>query len=304
MKKHKKIHYDILGLMSVCFLMGIFLAVPVKAEAATFQTGWGSDKMKTGKYYVWVDDKSDSVVVSTSQSGDGRVIATASGKREMNGSFMSDGSTVFYAEKIYKEDYALDYIYKISIQGKRRTYIGKMKDMNNFEACYGGNLYVSCWDFREDYQGEFDPCHIYRINIKTGKTKCVVKNATVDSQYKRYLLASAPTDAAYAPRNFYVFDCKTEKAVRIGKNIRFASFSANKVYYAEGINDTAIRVLSCSLSGKNKKTIVKKLTVDGGAGVGRITSKYVYYLKGGKPRRYNIKTKKSEKISEKKYLSW
>lgn len=255
------------------------------------------ERLKMGKYYLW--DASDNTLrVSTSKKGKGKVIARASKGRTIGG-FVSDGATVYYPEIDKKT--SSGYIYSIKINGKKRTYIGKVKKIfAGVLACNNGNLYIGCNDFGN---GSYDT---YRLNIKTKKGKIVLKNAapmiTPSRQYKHYVIfMGLPLHENYGwSCDAYIFNSKTEKAVKISNKAFSGSlnFSSGKVYYAEYIDGKSVRIKCCSPAGKSKKTLVKKLSADL---VGTITSKYVYYMKDNKYYRYDLKTKKLKRISENKY---
>lgn len=293
MKEQKKLNYSLLGILTLCILCGVCFAHPVKTEAATFKMGssWKEGKTKAGNYYLWISDST--LYASTSKTGKGKAIAKAPKGHSIEGGFLSDGSTVFYTEFDLDEKKPFDRIYSVKINGKKRTLIAKVKKVYSIQAYYNGNLYIAC--------GDFGSLGTYRLNTKTKKGKNILKDATPFDQYKQYLLF-ANGGLSGESHNAYIFNCKTEKAVKISNKVMMGelNFASGKVYYAEKVNGTSVRIKSCSLTGKNKKILVPKLSADI-YNIGKITSKYVDYMKDNKYYRYNIKTKKSKKISKNEF---
>lgn len=297
MNAQKKLTHGLWGILAICILAGICFIRPVKVEAAPFKAGgsYMGERTKVGKYYLW-DTSDNTLRVSTSKTGKGKVIARASKGRTIGG-YVSDGATVYYPEIDTKT--STGYIYSIKINGKKRTLIGKVKKIfGGILACNSGNLYIGCNDHSD---GSYDT---YRLNTKTKKGKTVLKNAAPivpGTQYKHYIIfVGAPHGNSGWSYDAYIFNCKTEKAVKISSKALGGTpdFSSGKVYFAEYIDGKSVRIKCCSPAGKSKKTLVKKLSADL---IGEINAKYVYYMKGNKYYRYSIKTKKSKKISKSKY---
>ncbi|HCT90796.1 MAG TPA: hypothetical protein DF613_05370 [Lachnospiraceae bacterium] len=299
MKKTKTL---CLGLLAFFLLACLTFATPVKAGAATFnQCG---RETKIGNYYIWSDSSTNSIRISKSKSGNGSPLVQASDGRYTAGC-ISDGSTVYYAERELTKGGAFvynSYIYKIKVDGKDKSKIGYIKNISSPAAYYKGYLYLECYD-------KNDPLciHTYRMDVKKGTSKRVIKNARVVDQNGRYLLAM-PNTGAVMPLKLYVYDCKTGKSTRLTTKAGSACFSGKKIYYSEYTSgeyssSSTFRIRSCSLAGKSKKTIVKKLQ---GSSTGRITSKSVYYIvsdsRGNtKYYRYDFKSGKAVKISWEKY---
>ena len=297
MRQQKKLKYGFFSIIVFCILAGIFFIHPMKTQAASFKTGFfnGDNRVKTGKYYFWMSG--NTIYASTSKKGTGKVVAKASKGHSINyiGGFVTDGSVLYYLEEdVYKEGaQAFAYIYSVKISGKNRTLIGKVKDGHSIQAYYNGKFYLAYL-----IDGDISRMGTYRFDMKTKKGKIIQKDAIPVDQYKQYLLVY---DRIRWNPNGYIYNCKTEKFLKFSSNIGGGgalNFASGKVYYAEKINKSSVKIKSCSLTGKNKKTIVAKLSADF---VGKITSKQVYYGKKGKFYCYNIKTKKSKKISESKF---
>lgn len=268
---------------------------PMKTQAASFKTGFfeGDKRVKTGKYYFWMSD--NTIYTSTSKKGTGKVVAKASKGHSIYylGGFVTDGSVLYYIEKGVdkKGTQAFAYIYSVKINGKNRTLIGKVKDGHSIQAYYNGKFYLAYL-----IDGDISCMGTYCFDMKTKTGKSIKKNAIPVDQYKQYLLVY---DSIRWNPDGYIYNCKTEKFIKFSSNISNAlNFASGKVYYAEKINKSSVKIKSCSLTGKNKKTIVAKLSADF---LGRITSKQVYYGKQGKFFCYDVKTKKSKKISESKF---
>ncbi|MCI8327449.1 MAG: hypothetical protein HFI37_06705 [Lachnospiraceae bacterium] len=298
MKKRKHLY---LHLLTLCFLAAFFFVVPVKAQASSCRQC--NRETKIGKYYIWNDYNSHSLRISTSKSGNGKVLAKPSAGRSIAAFCISDGSTVYYAENgaYNSAGNCTSYIYKIRVNGKGRTKIGKLKNSSGPKAYYKGNLYLSCFD-----QSDGTLIHTYSMSVKTGKAKRIMKNAAIQQQNGQYLLAS-PNSGAVIPLDLYIYNCKTKKQVRITKKSVSANIVGKKLYYAECVKDhgtnSTFRIRSCNLSGKSKKTIKGTLNA---SGIGKITSKYVcYYIYknygGYRYYRYDFKSKKAKEISYSSY---
>lgn len=300
MKKQKSFH---LGLLALCLLACLFFALPVKAQAATFKEC--SRDTKTGKYYIWSDQNDNAIRISTSKSGIGKLLVKAASGRYMSHGCISDGTTVYYVERgaIDKNGNHKGYICKIKVNGTGKSRVGTLKNACCPKAYYKGSLYLDCYDTS-------DPTvvHTYRMTVKSGKTKRAMKNASVMEQSGQYLLAR-PNSGAICPLSLYIYNCKSGKAVCITKKGSIANFVGKKVYYAEYVKggggpDSILRIRSCSLTGKSKKTIVAKIKTYAAE---RITAKYVYYRTmsansyNWRYYRYDIKKKKAAKMSQSKY---
>lgn len=296
MKKQKRLNFSLLGVFMLCILAGFFLAHPMKVEAASSKTlgVWTvaeGPRVKEGKYYFWLSENKNELLVSTSKKGKGKAVAKASKGRYFDGVIVFDGSKVFYAEK----DNNSGYIYSVKISGKNRKSLAKVKNMYCIQAYYNGDLYVAGGSNMDTY----------RLNTKTKKIKRIAKKAVPVDQYKQYLLlANGWTGTS---QNAYLYNCRTGKSVKISNKVMAysANFASGKVYYAERINNKTTRIMRCGLNGKNKKTVVKKLSA-APYSIGKMTSGYVYYVKtdnnyNEKYYRYNIKTKKSAQVSQSKY---
>ncbi len=294
MEKQKKL--GLLGILMFCVLAGICFAHPIKAEAAAFKTiVFANEKReKVGGYYLWRASDGSALYVSKSKTGKGKIIAKSS-KGVFNEEVLSNGSLVYYTYYSNNSHDDNGQIYSVKIDGKNRKYIGKVKYAYRIQAYYNGNLYI--WD------ADWPNNSIYRLNIKTGKVKCIQKSAMLCDQYKHYLLIRNINkfDGKYS--NAYIYNCKTRKSIKISNKVFSGlNFVSGKVYYAEKVNNKSISIKSCSLTGKSKKTLVRKLSANL-HNTGKITSRYVYYMnpEASKCYRYDMKTKKSKKISQKAY---
>ncbi len=300
MKKQGMIFW---GLLALFFAVCLLPVTSVEAKTSTYRQC--SREAKTGKYYIWTDNSSQSLNIATSKSGNSRVLTEASDGRRMSYTQISDGSTVYYMEMgdSGQNGNYTGYIFRIKVDGSGKKQIGALKNVSMLTAYYKGNLYLSCHD-----KNDVMLLHTYRMNVKNGSVKRVMKNACVREQKGQYLLAR-PNSGALGPLALYVYNCKTGKATRIAKKGGSANFSGNKIYYAEYVGDpfsgsgSTFRIRRCSLSGKGKKTLANKIK---GEYTGMLNSKYVYYFDYDSNSnqicyRYNIKTKKKAKISQEKF---
>lgn len=308
MKRQKTFH---LAILAICLLCGLVFALPVKARAASFKQFEEGDKKKVGKYYIWVDDTGEKICVSKSKSGKGSVAARAKTGRKIN-DCLSNGSVIYYGEKPESGKNAYTYIYSVKANGKSKKYIGKVKNCTNIAAYYKNRLYVECSDSRNPIPG------LYSLDIKKGKCRRVGKEAIVIGQYKQYLVTMGDYEG---PMAYNTYDCKTGKFVRItkkGNNQYSINMDKGKIYYAEKVSGTKLRIRSCSMSGKDQETvgtleIEEKPGTELSINVQAITSKCVYYEAYYEPNDredgeevtqyycYDYKAQKSTKMNAKKF---
>lgn len=270
-----------------------FLALPTEADAASHVRT--SRTEKAGKYYIWGNYSTNTLRISTSKSGNGTVLATPAAGRRIGSYALSNGSYVYYLEVQFSgsTNTNIGYIYRIKTNKTGKTYLGKIKNAAWPNAYYNNCLYFSCYAAN-------DPTliHTYRFHLKTKKTKKVVSNFSPGLTYGKYLVGR-PNSGAAIPLPIYIYNCKTNKKVRITKVGSAYARVGKKLYYGEYINKTyqtvnTFRIRSCNFTGSGKKTIVKSIKA---SELLKITSTYVYYNKytGSEYKyyRYNLKTKKT-----------
>lgn len=268
-----------------------FLAPPAEADAASYVRTGRTEK--TGKYYVWGDYSTNTLRISTSKSGNGTVLATPAAGRTIGSYALSNGSYVYYLELKYSDFTNIGYIYRIKTNKTGKKYVGKIKNADWPVAYYNNCLYFSC------YAGNDSTLiHTYRFHLKTKNTKKVASNFSTAFSYGKYLVGG-PNSGAVLPLPIYIYNCKTNKKVRITKVGSTYARVGKKLYYGEYINKdyqtvNTFRIRSCNFTGSGKKTIVKSIKA---SDLLKITSTYVYYSKytGSKYKyyRYNLKTKKT-----------
>ncbi len=151
---------------------------------------------------------------------------------------------------------------------------------------------------------------IYSASVKTGN---VYKRRTNAEPYRTTTKAStryiAYTNKNYNSANYwktYIYDCEEKTAECIGKAISL-SVVDKKLYYGISREDGGVYIYKEALSGRGKRTRV--VTLKNAAGLGNITSKYVYWYKYDNNNnhvyyRYNLETKKSSKISKDKFKDY
>lgn len=294
----KNWNYKVLGILIFFLLTGICLIRPIRVEAAGFKTIYPEvKKEKVGKYYLWSYDSGGNnykVYASTSKKGKGKVIA-----KNITGcsDILTDGNVVYYP--VRKPDGA--YVYSVKMNGKNRKLVGKLKDgLASVSVYYDGKIY-----FRSAGNGTL--C----LDLKSKKWKWIRKDAQPNGSFGEYLFL---TRSYHADGAKYIFNCRTEKSVKIsdlpGSVVGVAS---GKVYFTERVGEkryhqgySHLLVKTCSLDGKNLKTFMK--LSGGNYGTIKITSKYMYYSKFDKSYnykyyRYNIKTKKTKKITGKTFYN-
>lgn len=295
MKKNssiKKFFLCLLMVFSVTFLAS------QKADAASFQRS--TRETKVGGYYVWGDYSSNTLRISGSKSGSGKLLAKPSKGRRISSLCLSNGSVVYYSElsAFDRNGNSVGYIYKIQTGSKKKTYLGKLRNVCSIDAYYGNKLYVSC-------SPSSDPTvlHTYELDLKTKKSRCVMKNTQVLIQQGQYLIGS-PNTGAIVPLPLYSYNCKTGKRTQITKTCGGYQLVGKKIYYTEYLSEQSVstfRIRSCNPSGSGKKTVLKSLKA---SSVGKLSSRYIYYYiydRGFKYYRYDLKTKKSSRVSSSQY---
>lgn len=253
------------------------LAVPVPAEAATAAKSYKAEEfifddwgqpLKTkiyGKYY-WSDF--NSIYVSDSKSGAGKVLASAPSGYFIDDYIVTNGTRMYYSVKSTDYTNEATIFYRVQNSGKSKPVKIKKVKSNNWIVSYytgNGNLYSY------KYSNEAGCYQLYSLNVKSGRYARVNKDfnvleATGGSRYI-YGWSSVPSDG------LKIYDCKTKKLLRkikpeetkdptgYSKNtIQDAMVSGGKLYYMElGYYETI--VFETSLSGKTKpKEIFREQT--------------------------------------------
>lgn len=295
----KKRRLFVLSMIIFGFLL-FKTGAPVRVWAGDF--GECGRETKTGKYYIWTESVSRTIRISKSRKGNGTVLARAAKGREIRNCF-SDGKTVYYAESeiVDEEWHTVDYLYRIGTNKKGKKYLNKVRNFSQFTAWYKGKVYMSCTS------EEFIDClHTYCLDTKTKKIKRVMKDSEVWKQKGKYLIAE-PNSGDVRPLPLYIYNCASEKKVRIVKKGYTAQFVGKRIYYAEFLNKdwetiNSFRIRSCNPSGAGKKTVVKEIQA---TSIGKMTSKYIYYQVnrswGNFYYRYVIKTKRSQELTASQY---
>ena len=253
------------------------LAVPMPAEAATaaksykaeeFIYGdWGEPlRIKIyGKYY-WSDF--NSIYVSDSKTGSGKVLASAPSGYFIADNFVTNGTRIYYSVKSTDYTNEATIFYRVQNSGKYKPVKIKKVKSNNWIVSYytgNGNLYSY------KYSNDAGCYQLYSLNVKSGTYKRVNKNFKVleATGGSRYIYGS---DNA-GDSGLKIYDCKTKKLLRTikpektkdptGYSINYiqdAMVSGGKLYYMElGYYETI--VFETSLGGKTKpKEIFREQT--------------------------------------------
>lgn len=199
-----------------------------------------------------------------------------------------------HAEKMIKSgDYTYTVVNKYSSsKWKARIYSQKtggakkklitVTGIVDLQYVYNGNLY-----YEKDNTRDETVVDLWALNLKTGKTKMVVSNATVQAHYGAYAVLMPNTGAA-VPLHCTVYNMKTGKSRVISKDCLGANISGKKIYYAETTGKPVgfaykTRIYSCSLSGSSKKAVSGYFKA---SYCNEITSKYVRYYRSGKTYKY------------------
>lgn len=200
-----------------------------------------------------------------------------------------------HAEKMIKSGgYTYTVVNKYSSKWKARIYSQKtggakkklitVSGMVDLQYVYNGNLY-----YEKDNVYDGTIIDLWALNLKTGKTKMVVPNATVKAHYGAYVVLM-PNTGAVVPLNCTVYNMKTGKSRVISKDCLEANISGKKIYYAVAFGNPSAsgyktRIYSCSLSGSGKKAVSKYFKAEY---CYEVTSKYVRYHRNGRNYKYTF----------------
>lgn len=195
-------------------------------------------------------------------------------------SAISDGNKIYYIVcKTYNgRAHSKGMLYQINVDGSSKkklltAYIDSDDPVLELVGCYGDKLYY----VKADYPEEID-CPFYSYNIKTQKSKTVVKkNSGIVKQYGKYFIMSPAAGDIY-PLPHTIYNAKTEKACVFTKKGAIYYYKKNRIYYAEFIKETgpaySFAIKRIDMNGKHKKTLAK---ISNASGITELTDKYVKY---------------------------
>ena len=310
------------GLFKSVFVLGMFVVFagffvkPVHVQAAAEYKSYNlySADKKCGKYYFRLEKNGDTaqITYSGTKSGPQKALVSAEMGYDIDFNIISNGKILYYLEYIeYDMGQYQSVIYRVNIATKVKKKICKVRtknyDMVSLAGYYNKYLYYDV--------GSADSYGVYQYDLHIKKRKMVVKGANVALCYKRYLICS-PNSGAPCELPIYVYDCKSGKKNTISKKAGGWEIVSNRIYYAEvaggewdGGSVVAWNIKCSDFSGKNKKTLVRKLEA---SYFGKISRSQVYYSKyymNGEMEYYcyDVKTEKSKRIDEDEYrkrLGW
>lgn len=223
--------------------------------------------------------------------------------------FISDGKTVYFNTcSGYDPDHYKSSVYSIKTNGKKLKKIKKLKGSVNIIAAYKGNLYIENSPQGMLYYGHNK---ILRINLKSGKTKCISKN--YDAGRCSYLNGRIYFSKFIAVAEFnnqnatYCLNLKNYKIKKVAKRLNAYSLSNAESplcflsYYCDDKKGCTTKNYIYSINSKHKIIKSKKLPDDFGTGYVSKNGKYVYYsninLSKDVYYRQNLKTGVKKKIT-------
>ncbi|MCI9532817.1 MAG: hypothetical protein HFH38_14065 [Lachnospiraceae bacterium] len=200
------------------------------------------------------------------QNGRKTLLVSASGKSKIDGTIVTNGTSVYYTEQNGKKVI----VHYISSIGKKEKKVFSLqlekKESFHLGGYYSGKLYYSKGDDSKAKGGS----SFYRYSIKAKKNKLLIRgnqeNCGNVEQRQRYIcIRSSVMDKRDGDR-LLVFDAKTETFKTISKKSGPHMMVANMLFYVEvkknlGGFKWRIAVKSCRLDGSAKKTQVKTLDV-------------------------------------------
>ena len=234
-------------------------SVPYQSTSADLD---GVPREKVGDCFIWAKDTTNSQGVRTGSklllSKDGKTIkvlkSLKSKFKSIDEKILTNGSTIYYAVNNGNETGT---IYKTTYSGKKHTKVKTVKLLASVAACYNGKIYYS----RATNSGWYD-YNLYSYSIKAKKTKLIKKHFLAENQYGQYLTGGVKRfDVGNSAH--YIVNLNTGKGSNLPE-AKQAQVDGKKVYcWRYSSYDTMEReIMTCSLTGKNIKTI-KKLSSGG-----------------------------------------
>lgn len=298
-----------------CFFAALFLfaMIPAKADAASYQSinvnPYSDSRSKVGSYYFWSEVKNGKTYIYSSKSAKakkGTLLATVI-IQDSSCPIFTNGSTVFYASP--NKTFTKHTIYSIKSNGKNRKKHTTVKT-----SSYGRVAFIKLYNNRIFYQSIGKNPSFCSMSLKNNKTKTHIKNfsaAYTSSGKNVYTITNAKTKSTVR-----IFDCKKLKVIKT-HSIKVPSGSypyimniTKKYIYTTVIIPSTVtnqpptyKFYRCPTNGSGKMELIKTLQCDM---TGGINDSYIYYGVCHSSEtettytyyRYNIKTKKTQEISE------
>ena len=173
----------------------------------------------------------------------------------------TNANKVYYFTYHYKTQKAT--VYKICVDGTKKTKVFSVKAKDGFELAglVGGKLY---------YLTGSDHGNLHSYTLKSKKDKVVVKDIFASRYKSKYFILETLCDDEANVSKISSYSIKNKKLKSISTNVCAYQIIGKKLYYVEykstrkNISSDEISnvtVKKCSLNGKNKKTLIKKLTI-------------------------------------------
>lgn len=285
----------------------LFFFVPAKTEAADYQqirfhSGDNGARTKIGNYYFWgsYDDYGAAYlnISKSSNAAKGTYIVTMN-QRSPVFSIVTDGSQIFYTSA--NKNFTKQTIYSVNINGKNKKKYAVISGAEvNLKKYYNNQLYFSSIEGTSSSNSTF-----YSISLKNKKIKTIAKNCGVTVSDGKYLYLSTESKTNITIK---IFDCQKSKVI---KTCKIKKSSSESTYLSTTKKYLYIIVRNQGNNGMKK---IYKYAADGTGSPELLAElkcayiylkddNYFYYeLKNDKTGeytyyRYNIKKKKSHKIS-------
>lgn len=167
-------------------------------------------------------------------------IAFISSALGLDSGAFTDGSSIYYAARTYKNEKTILTVYKYSIAKKKKTKVASFTNGNTLEGVNKKELIIFQSNFEID--GEKYLSKIYSYNMTTKKKKTVSNIFPYGSYGNRYIIGYLRAgDAELTP--LYVYDIKTGKNFLVEKQVRQISYGTEDdgykyYYYVKGDSRT------------------------------------------------------------------
>lgn len=263
MKKNFK-----LATLTFCFLIGIFLFgnKPVYTEAASSDYEYAhldlrngsANRIKHGKYYFWFEGNAESLLYSKSKTGKGTVLVKTKGNEQLYSCIATNGKKVLYMMQNMPKKLTISCV---TISNKKKTTYKTLR-MNAFYVrlhpitIYGNDLYYELYD-KDSYEPDYTTyTKIYKMNLKTKKSKRVLSASSFTNANGRYIYyQKLYKKQSTVPKKHYVYDCKTGKSRTLGlSDFGTPYLYGGKVYLETNPKANTTVLLRFEPSGSKKKT--------------------------------------------------
>lgn len=231
--------------------------VSAKEKAYKTITTWVIDWEINGYQFIWRFKSGPTTLLVKKNGKEKKLVAND----DLGLSLVTNGSKIYYFTYHYETQKAN--VYKMNIDGSKKTKVFSVKAKKGFDLAglVGGKLY---------YKTGSEHGNLHYYTLKTKKHKVVIKDIERTRYKKNHFLLETICDDNTYRRKISAYSVKTKKVKTISKNVYNYEILGNKIYYVEyksakktetpsGINTVTVK--KCNLNGKNKKTLIKKLSM-------------------------------------------